>query len=62
MCCFVPLVKLSQDRYLFGTESKVLSLRNDKLFARIGGGFELLENVLYENALMEVIKLQAKVS
>ena len=50
MCCFVPIVALANGKYLSGTEIKNVSLKQDKLFVRIGGGFDVFENVLYENA------------
>lgn len=61
LSCFVPLLRLTKDKYLFGTEVKNLKLLSGKLVVRIGGGYDDFINCLSENAFMEVIRLSGKV-
>merc|ERR1712194_135004 len=43
-----PLVRLSKGVYLYGNKKLVVAMHNDKLMARIGGGFVQLDNYLAE--------------
>merc|ERR1712066_837470 len=43
-----PLVRLSRGVYLYGNKKLVIAMHNDKLMARIGGGFVQLDNYLAE--------------
>lgn len=43
-----PLYRLSRGAYLYGSKKIVLAMQNDKLMARIGGGFVNLESLLLE--------------
>ena len=40
LCCFIPCFKIGKDKLIFGTEIKNLQLKTDKLWVRIGGGFD----------------------
>merc|ERR1712217_1007045 len=43
-----PLVRLSRGVYLYGNKKLVIAMHNDKLMARIGGGFVHLDSYLAE--------------
>merc|ERR1711920_996907 len=43
-----PLVRLSRGVYLYGNKKLVVAMHNDKLMARIGGGFVQLDSYLAE--------------
>lgn len=43
-----PLVRLSRGVYLYGSKKLVIAIHNDKLMARIGGGFVHLESYLVD--------------
>merc|ERR1712039_1090677 len=43
-----PLVRLSRGVYLYGNKKLVIAMHNDKLMARIGGGFVQLDSYLAE--------------
>merc|ERR1712060_56415 len=43
-----PLVRLSRGVYLYGNKKLVVAMHNEKLMARIGGGFVQLDNYLAE--------------
>ena len=57
LCAFIPLIKISQDKYYFGTELKNISLKGEKLMVRVGGGYDDFQTTLKLNAFMEVIKI-----
>eukprot|EP00927_Polykrikos_kofoidii_P071331 TRINITY_DN67606_c0_g1_i1.p1 TRINITY_DN67606_c0_g1~~TRINITY_DN67606_c0_g1_i1.p1 ORF type:complete len:1583 (-),score=336.98 TRINITY_DN67606_c0_g1_i1:27-4586(-) len=43
-----PLVRISRGVYLYGTKKLVLAIHNEKLMARIGGGFVNLDSYLVD--------------
>lgn len=45
-----PIVRISQGKYLIGTESKMLIIKGDSCMVRVGGGFERLDDYLVRNS------------
>jgi hypothetical protein len=42
---------------MIGTECKVLQIKSDRLFIRVGGGFATLEDFIKQNGPFECIKI-----
>lgn len=40
LCCFIPLLKVENSKYFYGTEIKNITLKSGKVFVRVGGGFD----------------------
>ena len=55
LCCLLPLAKLGELRYMFGTESKKLVVKSDKVLIRTGGGYCTVQEHLAKYALSECL-------
>ena len=42
----IPVIRITNGKYLIGTESKMVVLKNSSCMVRVGGGFEKLEDYL----------------
>jgi hypothetical protein len=57
--CPVPIKKLGDGYYLFGTRKIYAKILNGKLVIRVGGGFMVIEEFISTYAEKELIKLDA---
>ena len=43
LCCLLPIAKISSNKYLIGTEAKMIIVKSDKVLIRTGGGYVPIE-------------------
>jgi len=55
----VPLQRIAEGQYMFGTRKIIAKIMNDKLVIRVGGGFMLIDEFLTTYGQQELDKLQA---
>ena len=56
--CPVPVKRLGDGYYLFGTRKIYAKIMNGKLVVRVGGGYMIIEEFIATYAEPELIKLQ----
>eukprot|EP00347_Sterkiella_histriomuscorum_P009015 403342856 len=54
----LPVIRITQGKYLLGTDSKSLVIKGDICVVRVGGGFEKLEEYLRRNQDSELDKIR----
>ena len=54
----LPIIRITQGRYLLGTESKAVLLKGNVCMVRVGGGFEKLEEYIGRSQDMECEKIR----
>ena len=54
----LPLIRLGPGKYLIGTETKMIVIKNSTCMVRVGGGFERLEEYLARNHDSEMEKIK----
>ena len=57
--CQVPIKKLGDGYYLFGTRKIFAKILNGKLVIRVGGGYMVIEEFISTYAEKELVKLDA---
>lgn len=55
----IPVGRVDASKYLVGTETKVLSLRENGLFMRTGGGFSKMSEHIRKHAREQCLKLRS---
>lgn len=45
----LPVIRIANGKYLIGTETKMVMLKNSTCMVRVGGGFEKLEEYIARN-------------
>ena len=54
----LPIIKLNNEgKYMIGAEAKTIIVKTDRLFIRVGGGYDTLEDFIKQNAPFECIKI-----
>ena len=53
----VPIIRIGPGKYLIGTESKTVMIKNTTCVVRVGGGFENMEAYIQRNEMDELNKL-----
>lgn len=53
-----PIIRISQGKYLIGTETKMLIIKGESCMVRVGGGFEKLDEYLMRNSDPELEKIR----
>ena len=53
----MPVLRISDSKFLFGTVAKSVQIRSDKLYVQVGGGFVPLEEHWRATAVSEILKL-----
>ena len=54
----LPFIRLGAVKYLIGTETKMIIIKNSTCMVRVGGGFERLEDYLARNHDSEMEKIK----
>jgi hypothetical protein len=54
----LPVIRIANGKYLIGTESKMVMLKNSTCMVRVGGGFERMEEYIERNQESELEKLK----
>lgn len=58
----VPLVRLGDGQYMFGSRKIYAKIMNDKLVVRVGGGYMRIDEFLATYGQQELDKLQAQLA
>lgn len=58
----IPIHRIDESRYLFGTKIINIQIINGQLMVRVGGGFMELENYIDKNSSKEIFKLRVKMA
>merc|ERR1712110_739348 len=58
----VPLVRISDGMYMFGTKKITAKIMNDKLVVRVGGGYMRIDEFLATYGQQELDKLRAQMA
>ena len=56
--CSVPITRLGQGYYLFGTRQIFAKILNDKLVVRVGGGYMIFTEFLVQYSDIEIQKIE----
>ncbi len=56
--CLVPIKKLGDGYYMFGTRKIYAKILNGKLVIRVGGGYMIIEEFISSYAEKELIKIE----
>ncbi len=54
----LPVIRIANGKYLIGTESKMVMLKNSTCMVRVGGGFERMEDYIARNQESELEKIK----
>lgn len=54
-CCLLPIAKIEENKYLIGTEAKMIIVKSDKVLIRTGGGYCPLDEHINKFALFECL-------
>lgn len=54
----IPVIRISNGKYLIGTESKMVVLKNSSCMVRVGGGFEKMEEYISKHQDAELDKIR----
>ena len=57
MAIMIPVIKVSEAKFLIGTELKQLEIRNSVIVVRVGGGYEPLQEYLLNKGKTHCMKL-----
>ena len=55
LCCLLPIARLSNNKYMIGTEAKLIVVKSDKVMLRTGGGYAPLDEHINKYALFECL-------
>ena len=55
----IPVGRVDSTKYIFGTETKILQLRDNGLFMRTGGGFIKVVDFIRKAAREQCLKLKS---
>lgn len=58
----LPVIRITDGKYLIGTETKMVMLRNSTCMVRVGGGFERMEDYIARNQDSELDKIRKMMS
>jgi hypothetical protein len=58
MNCPVPIKRMGDGNYLFGTKKIFAKIMNGKLVIRVGGGFMIIEEFITAYSDQELTKIQ----
>jgi hypothetical protein len=58
----LPVVKVTEDKYLIGTQIRTIIFVNDKLVLNVGGGFMELSVWMQKNCVIQAIKFAKTIS
>ena len=53
----LPVIRMSNGKYLIGTESKMVMIKGSSCMVRVGGGFEKMEGYVQRNQEAELEKI-----
>jgi hypothetical protein len=51
------VIRISNGKYLIGTDSKMASIRGNSIMVRVGGGWEKIDEYILRNQDYELTKL-----
>lgn len=54
----LPIYRISEGKYLIGTESRSCTIKGNNCLVRVGGGYSSLEEYLERNELNEIDKMK----
>jgi hypothetical protein len=57
MSAIVPVIKVSEAKFLIGCELKQLEIKHQQVMVRIGGGYEELSEYLHKSGKVQCLKL-----
>ena len=55
LTCLLPIAKISDNKYMIGTEGKLIIVKSDKVMIRTGGGYVPLDEHINKFALFECL-------